>query len=32
MFIKQCDENKLKELMKSDPLYFSEIVSYAVVF
>ena len=32
MFIKQCDEDKLKELMKSDPLYFSEIVSYAVVF
>ena len=32
MFIKKCDENKLKELMKSDPLYFSEIVSYAVVF
>lgn len=32
MFIKQCDENKLKELMKSDPMYFSEIVSYAVVF
>lgn len=32
MFIKKCDENKLKELMKSDPMYFSEIVSYAVVF
>lgn len=32
MFIKQCDENKLKELMKSEPMYFSEIVSYAVVF
>ena len=32
MFVKQCDENKLKELMKSDPMYFSEIVSYAVVF
>ncbi len=32
MFIKQCDENKLKELMKLDPMYFSEILSYAVVF
>jgi hypothetical protein len=27
-----CDENKLKEFLKQDPLYFDKILPYAVAF
>ena len=32
LFIEKCDKKQIEELEKMDPLYFSEIVSYAVVF
>lgn len=32
MFVQSCDEKQLDSFFKKDPLFFGEIVSYAVVF
>ena len=31
-FLAACDENKLREFLKQDPLYFDKILPYAVAF